>query len=311
MQKQLPNFLIIGAAKSGTTSLYHYLKQHPDVFMPSMKEPSFFAHETNLTFNESNTSSVFSETVKNNTVTTLQDYLALFDGVTTEDAIGEASPVYLYATEAPLIIKKYIPNVKLIVILRNPVQRAFSNYTHFVRSGEEKAENFKSALKYECSRIDKNWHWFWYYIQAGFYAKQLKRYYDVFDASQIKVVLYEELKENPVSMVQNIFDFLGVDSSFCPANIHTTYNVSGTPRSRYLYDLIVRFTTGNSRLKKTLKKLIHEDYRKRALAIIMDKNNQKSESLPFAVREELSRVYRNDILQLQDMISRDLSQWYS
>ena len=128
----LPNFLIIGAAKSGTTSLYSYLNQHPQVYFSPFKEPRFFALEGK----EVNYQGP-SQVVNQKAINTIDEYEKLFAGVTDEVAIGEASTLYLYSPEAPAKIKQYIPQVKLIAILRNPIDRAYSGYCHLVRDGYE------------------------------------------------------------------------------------------------------------------------------------------------------------------------------
>ena len=144
----LPNFLIIGSAKGGTSSLHYYLRQHPQIFMPDLKEPRFFALEGGI-LNFQNPDSA----INYNSITTLREYESLFANVTNELGIGEASPLYLYSEKAARRIKHYVPDAKLMVILRNPVDRAFSCYTHLLREGYETL-SFEAALKAE-SEEDK------------------------------------------------------------------------------------------------------------------------------------------------------------
>lgn len=179
----LPNFLIIGAAKAGTTSLYSYLKQHPDIFMSSWKEPKFFSLEgEKLDFQGP------SQIINTDSINNLESYLELFEGVKDETAIGEASPIYLYSPKAPANIKKYIPDAKLIVVLRHPAERAFSSFAHLIRAGYETL-SFEEALEEEPQRIKEKWAPLWYYKEKGFYAQQLERYFELFDREDRKSVV--------------------------------------------------------------------------------------------------------------------------
>ena len=147
----LPNFLVIGAAKSGTSSLYMYLKQHPEIYMSPIKEPHFFSFD-----DESKMTKGPGDPI-HKAITNFDDYQAQFDGVTDEKAIGEASTSYLYRPEAPGRIHAMLPDAKLIVILRNPVDRAFSAYMHVVRDKRETSKDFAEALSKEESRKAAGW----------------------------------------------------------------------------------------------------------------------------------------------------------
>ena len=150
----MPNFLIIGAVKAGTTSLHDWLSQHPQIYMSSIKELNFFAFEgDNLEVFKGK----FNKEYLAGFETTLQGYRKHFQGVTNEIAIGESSPTYLYHPKAPERIQHYIPDVKLIAILRNPVERAYSNYLHTIRDSIEPFTDFAQALEEEESRIQDGW----------------------------------------------------------------------------------------------------------------------------------------------------------
>ncbi len=149
----LPNFLVIGATKSGTTSLYTYLKQHPEVYMP-MKEPNFFALEGREPPFFRGPEGWKEPSQKR--ITDLEGYRTLFAGASGEKAMGEVSPLYLYAPQAAYRIRRYVPEAKLVAILRNPVERAYSAYMHLVREDREPL-GFAEALKEEERRIQSNW----------------------------------------------------------------------------------------------------------------------------------------------------------
>ena len=296
----LPNFLIIGAAKAGTTSLYHYLGQHPQVYMSPVKEPKFFALEgQQLDYRGPGDA----ERMKSASVTTLQDYQELFEGVSTEIAVGEASTLYLYSEKASASIKHHLPEVKLIAVLRNPVDRAYSNFLYLVRDGIEQLNDFSQALEAEESRIRGRWAPMWHYRQRGFYYLQMKRYFDLFDASRIKVVLYEDMRAGLSGLLSDIFRFLGVDSEFAP-DTSKAHNVSGVPRVGALHNLLVRPNV----VKDALKPLFAAKIRTKARRYLRNKNLAKQD-LPWHIRIELLEGYREDILQLETLIQRDLSGW--
>ena len=228
--KSLPNFLIIGAAKSGTTALYHYLKQHPDVFLTSIKETNFFSLDgINIDFKGPGDS----EGVHRNSITNITEYSHQFSKYKNEKAIGEVCPSYLYFDNAPKNIKKYIPDAKIIAILRDPVDRAFSAWLHLTRDKREYC-SFDKALNNELTRIKENWAEIWHYKEQGMYYKQLSRYYDVFPKDNIKVFFYNDFKNNPKKIYSEICDFIGVNNSF-NVDMDQTHNQGGVPRNRLLY----------------------------------------------------------------------------
>ena len=296
----LPNFLIIGASKSGTTSLYYYLGQHPEVYMSPVKEPKFFAFEgKKLDFRGPEAQ----ERVNSKSVTQIEEYEALFEGVRGEKAIGEASPTYLHNSQAPGRIKHYVPEARLVAVWRNPVERAYSAYVQHVRDGRETL-SFSEALRAEESRIRDNWSPGWGYKRIGFYHRHLTRYYDLFGGDRIRVYLYEELSEDPVAVSRDIFGFLGVDDSFAP-DTSLRHNVSGIPRSHALRRLVKKPNV----VRSALKLLLPEKTRKRISVNVQNWNLEKAPPMPEEARRELIEAYREDILRLQGLVGRDLSGW--
>ena len=295
----MPNFLIIGAAKSGTTSLYHYLKQHPQIYMSPIKEPRFFAFDgMKVDF-----CGPRDENLNRGTITEIEAYRALFQAVSNELAIGEASPTYIYNSRAPGRIKHYIPNVKLIAILRNPAERAYSSFTGLIRDGREPLTDFAEALRQEETRASNNWSFFWHYKKRGFYYIQLKRYFDLFNREQIKIYLYEDFRDNSLGILKDIFRFLDVDDTFVP-DVSLKHNVSGIPRNRAIHIFLAK---PNS-IKSILERIIPERLRWRMRLGLIHRNLIKT-PLRSDVRKHLVQDYREDILKLQDLIQRDLSRW--
>ena len=288
----MPNFLIIGAMKSGTTALYYYLEQHPEIYMSPVKEPNFFSSQE-----QENAA---------DTVTHIETYQHLFRGVSGERAIGEASHSYLYESRAAAQIRRYIPEAKLIAILRNPIDRAYSHFLHMVRSGTEPLDDFAQALQEEAGGIHKE-RTFQDYIGRGLYYDQLKRYFGTFPREQVRVYLYEDLIGAPISTVQDAFRFLKVDDSFVP-DVSLRRNVSGHPKYKSLDRLLRR----QSRIKHAAKIYLPARMRWRlskAFDDLKTRNLVEPPPLQPEVRRQLIKVYREDILKVQELIHRDLSGW--
>lgn len=297
----LPNFLIIGAAKSGTTSLYRYLEQHPEIYV-NAKEPSFFALEGQ---DVQYAGPGDEEGFITRAVTKLEDYEKIFVGVQNELAYGEASVLYLYSPIAPQKIKKHVPHVKLIAILRNPVDRAYSSYLHLRRDGREPVTDFMEALKLEDERVAANWEHQWHYRRLGCYYSQLKRYYDLFPKEQILIFSYDEYIQEPVRVMQEIFSFLGVDSTFEP-DVSVKHNVSGTPRVQSLHTFVRR----PNMVKSWIRPFIPVEKRRGIAARIKKWNidTQKEEISPEA-RKYLTEFYVNEINDLSAITSKNFAYW--
>jgi sulfotransferase family protein len=289
----MPNFLIIGAMKSGTTALYYYLEQHPQIYMSPVKEPNYFC-------------SGEQENSVGNSATRIGDYQDLFKDVSGEKAIGEASHCYLYEPEAAARIQDYIPDAKLIAVLRNPVDRAYSHFLHMVRNGREPLTDFAQALREEETGGYQNRN-LQDYVGRGRYYDQLKRYFNTFSRDQIKVYLYEDLSNAPVDILQDAFRFLGVDDSFVP-DVSLRRNVSGYPKHKTVDKLL----TKPSPIKDALKIYLPARLRWRlskAFDDLKTRNIVEPPPVQSEVRRQLIRVYREDILKVQELIHRDLSVW--
>lgn len=285
----MPNFLIIGAEKAGTSSLYSYLNQHPQIYMSPIKEPQFFTFEGEKLN--------YSYPV---VITNLEDYCNLFQKVPKGIVTGEASPSYIYSPKASERIRYHIPDAKLIAILRHPAERAYSNFVFSLQRGHEPLKDFAQALQAEETRIDNNWGFRWHYKHKGFYYVQMKRYFDKFDRKQIKVYLFEDLIANPIKILKDIFQFLGVEETFNP-DVSIKYNVSGIPN----HDIIPLLMTRLKLMSPVIKQLFSAKLR----SSIKSKLFHKAPPLSPELRGQLIAVYREDILKLQELIQQDLSRW--
>ena len=299
----MPNFLIIGAMKSGTTALYYYLEQHPQIYMSPVKEPNFFAFE-----GERMDARLPGDPkgINRSSVTDIEEYRLLFSRASDEKALGEASHWYLYSSKAVERISYYTPDIRIIAVLRNPVERAYSHFLHSFRTQTEPLDNFARALEEEERGLRNQAH-SEDYVGRGFYSRQLKRYYETFDPSQIRVYLQEDLNTAPVETLQDIFRFLEVDKTFVP-HISLKHNVSGLPKSKLLDNLLRR----PHAIKRTLKLYMPAGMKRRlsrTFDALKTRNLAAPPPLNPEVRRQLIEVYREDILELQNLIGRDLSRW--
>ena len=294
----LPNFIIIGAVRSGTTSVYEYLRQHPQVFMCPFKQTNFFISDLEKPiFNGPRGSILNRERVDN-----LEDYQALFNGVRSEHAIGEASPRYLFTPGTANRIKQLLPDVTLLAILRNPIDRAFSEYSMSKREGLEPCDSFVEALADQERRLREQWA-FCEYINKGFYSCQIEEYYKCFNRAQIHVYLFEDLIQNPAGLLQNIFKIIRVDQNFIP-DTSKKYNASGLIKNPVLRVLWTRTQPARS----IVGAIVPKNFREGAQRFFAMRTLAKLELIP-EVRDHLLDIYREDILKLQDLINRDLSAW--
>lgn len=299
MTMTMPNFLIIGTAKAATTSLYEYLNQHPEIYMSPVKEPRFFAFENE----DLDYCGPGDETRNTTTITRLEDYQALFDGVANEKAIGEASPPYIYIPKAAERIRHHIPDAKLIAILRNPADRAFSNFMHHRGLGYEPCADFADAVAEEEARIAKNWSFVWHYVRRGYYYDQLKRYFDQFPRENIKIIIFEEFLRNKEGSLKEIFGFLNVDETFSP-NLSVQHNPSGEPKSKF----ILRLFRDASLIKEAAKFFVPKSFRADLKRRLMAKNTARRTLSP-EMRRQLMAKYSEDIRNLETLLGRDLSVW--
>jgi hypothetical protein len=295
----LPNFILIGAYKSGTTSMYHYLRGHPEIYLTEIKEMNFWAYEQDQI-----PQSIWGTPLTNNTdqfaIRSMDKYCSLFDGVRNEKAIGDISPMYMMSATAPQNIHQHIPDVKLIAILRNPVDRAYSAYLMHRRSG---LENREPADFFE-DLSDKR------EIHAGFYYSQLVRYFDIFDHANIKVYIFEVLKSNPMSIMQDIYQFLCVSKQYTP-NFNVIHNVGGVPKHPQLHNLLAsrnfwRFQRYFPRISMLFAPVL-----RKVRLMIKNQDLQNAPELHVDIRNRLQDVYYEDIIKLQELTGKKLSIWLS
>ena len=278
-----PNFFIGGAGKAGTTSLYEYLKQVDKIFLPKVKEPNYFSK------------SIDSKILLTNPIKDKKKYLKLYENVTNEIAIGDASPTYLWDPQAPKLIHEKIPNAKFIFILRNPIERAFSHYLFLISLGSE-IDAFEHAIKKSLSfKHDYNGR----ILELGFYGEQLERYFHLFDKNQIKVLFFEEFFKNIQFYLKETIQFLGINHDVNKIEVNLQYNPFTIPRNDFSKKLIQ-----NNTLRKLGKNLIPRDVLPEIKKLV-DKKAQKPKMLKDD-RNTLKTIYLEDIKKLKTILKREL-----
>lgn len=297
----LPNYLVIGAAKAGTTSLRTHLDQHPEVFVTARGEPSFFAHEgETLAF-----SGPGDDDWAHAFVGDLETYESLFAGAGDCKAIGEVSPRYLYFEQAAARIARHVPEVRLVAILRHPVDRAYSHFLMNRGRDCEPAGDLPEAMRREAEREAKGWGWDWRYVGAGLYHHQLERYYARFARERIKVFLYEDLEDERV-FFRELFAFLGVHPDFQP-DTSVRRRQASLPAS-YALQRLVREPSG---AKSLIKQILPATVRAKAKAWANSWNATVPERLAPEVRHDLFvRYFAEDCRLLERLIGRSLAQWF-
>ncbi|MBK6266525.1 sulfotransferase [Marivirga sp. S37H4] len=302
-QNHLPNLLVAGVAKSGTSSLHQYLSQHSEIFMSKRKEPRFITSQVmDFPMGGPKDRKVESWYIKD-----FESYKNLFSEAKDESIRGESSAdtFYFYEKTIP-VIKQYLGDPKIIIILRNPVSRAFSAYQH-LRRDEREHLSFEEALEVEYQRIRDNYELIYHYKAVSMYADALTAFLDNF--SHVKVVINEELSDNPHENLKEIFNFLGVESEV-EVNTATRYNLSGIPRFRYLHEMLFEGKKFMDYTRPVARFFFSAKTRKKISRTLMEKNLQRTH-INEHTKIELIEYFREDIQRTEKILNRNLSHWLS
>ena len=283
----LPNFLIVGAPKAGTTSLCHYLSKHPSVFISSPKEINYFSRDEIIAQN------LYYKDFK---AINLNQYKKLFKKAKDRIAVGEGSVSYLFYPETPQKIKKIIPNVKIIILLRDPINRGFSHFLMDLRLGLVN-NTFEEIIKNN-NNTDL---YYQQYIELGLYYQQVKRYIDNFGKDRVKIYLQDDMRDNMKDVLKDLFTFLEIDNSMIP-KINKKYNIFSISKYNFINKIYVFHRT-----RKYLSKILpnnNKEYLKKILFQNYDKPKLNDD-----IKTYLLSVYLDDINNLEQLINRDLSNW--
>jgi hypothetical protein len=289
----LPDFIVVGAAKAGTTALYWYLADHPDVFMSRVKETNYFAFglddDGRLLYGDPE--------LHHFPIRTLESYQRSFEGAEGARAVGEASPIYLECPQSAARIRDTIPDARIICGLRDPVDRAYSDYLMYLRSRGRRFDPERELTPSAAwARPDSHW------MQISSYHEALQRYFDGFRRDRIFVFLFDDLKADQAGLVRDLYRFLGVDDRFVP-DFDTPHNVGGMPAS-----MLKEKVFTNDALRRAVDPWIPKraaDWARRART----RNLRRAPRLPTELANELRERFRDDIAKTADLIGRDLNVW--
>lgn len=293
----LPSFFIVGGSHSGTTSLHHLLRAHPDVFVPARKEPNYFAFEGE--------NPVFvgpgSRWLRATSVLRRDAYERLFEDAAPHQVVGEVSPRYLSTPSSAAAIRRLVPGARIVAVLRHPVDCAYSTFLHRRREGWEPCRSLRQALEDEPRRVERGWS-MGRLRSAGFHAENLRRYYEQFPDDQIRVYLYDDLVDDLRGTMADLFGFVGADPGF-EVDGARRYNRSGTIRQ----PLLRVFWRHSYGLRRALRPLLPRAWRDAAHARIH--RDLERPPLPADLYRDLLEIYRSDIEELQELLGRDLTHW--
>ncbi len=294
-QEMWPNFFIVGARKCATTSLYFYLKEIPGVYMSPIKELYYFAPHA----------------LQNNVIDVIRDkkeYQRLFKNAKGHIAIGEATNIYLWDPDSPELIHQTVPHAHIIISLRDPIERAYSQYLMRMKYSGKKT-SFYDDLMQDYKSQEKVFGRSVLYVELGMYYEQVKRYFDVFGRQQVKVIIFEEFIQDPVKYVNEVLAFLGVNHRVSKITGH--YNPDSVPRNPlavWIFGFFRWLRTNNIRFYKVLS-LLPDSIVESAPEKILFKGTQKPKMDPKAVKF-LREIYYDDVLKLQSLLGRPLP-WHT
>jgi len=294
-----PNFLIIGAARSGTTALASFMSEHPDVFMSTPKEPHFLAFDSPVRFSGPGDDNLFNDIV----FTDEKSWLGLFDKAT-EKRRGEGSVTTLWKphTSIPRIDRLCDPEVRLIAVLRDPVDRAFSNFL-YLRSRGNEGGDFPTCLDLEQQRIADGWSHMWQFATLSNYADQIQPFAEHY-GDRLLVVLQEDFETNPGDVLARVFRHLDIDPTV-RVDTDREVNRGGVPKSAAL-SKVVNSLRSNATIKGTVKRIVPQRSRERLRTALL-----RRPTIPDDTRSRLVEQFRPGIIELEQILDRDLSVWPS
>ena len=301
---RLPDFLLVGAAKSATSSLDAYLGQHPQIAMASEKESWFFSFYKNPP-------RYTSPGLLNNVVSELDMYLKLYDGAEANQILGDACPSYLYTYEdtirniRQLYSADVLARLKIIISLREPVSRAYSQFYTFKRSVHEPLP-FEQAIQEGTvkERLQDNWNIFYDYPGFGLYSKQVGAFQQAFGKERVLVLLYDDIQADMPKVCRDIFTFLEIDPDIIVDDSLKHNSVAGEAKIQWF----VAALFSENKFKRMISALIPKKLRMILIHIVVN-TLLKRDSMDVDTFKQLSEYFTKDILELEQLIGRDLSSW--
>ena len=298
----LPDFFVAGAPKAGTTALHAALAQHPELYLSTVKEPKFFLTDgPPPTQGGPGDAKTYREHVWRRS-----DYEALFDAAPAGTLRGESTPFYLYRGDAQRRIKALVPNARLIIVVRDPVERAHSNWTHLWSAGLDPIGDFVMACAAEDERVAAGWADFWHYKRIGLYGQQLQHLYSVFPPEQVLVIRYRDLVDDPRGALDRICGFLGVGQGVIDhlPRENVTAHPEPTRRHQYTARILRAASAFTVRLPGHKGREIVD-----RLESSLQEGAAPRQPLTWAERHALLPFFEADIRLLEELTGDDYSHW--
>ena len=293
-----PNFIIAGFPKCGTTSLHHYLNEHPEIYMPAQKELHFFTFNILSKLKNGPKDATIKETQIDNS----EKYLSFYKNVRNEVAIGDASPSYINYPSQFKKIKEYLNDPKIIIILRDPINRAYSNYLHLKREHRETL-TFKESILKEDERITNKYSDFWYYKFNSTYYDKIIKAKEIF--SDVLILTSEDLSKNGQATLKSIYNFLEVDDTFELKRNFKNFNQGG----HYKTNLFTKIIFQPSTLKNTIKKFIKPTpFLKIIISKIANIFSKKPKKIDAESLKYLKKYFKKEVEKLETL-NIDTSKW--
>jgi hypothetical protein len=301
----LPDFFLIGAPKAGTTALHAALAQHPQLYLSPVKEPKFYLCDGRPPrgFGQRGPGDAHSA---QEWVWRRRDYEKLFDPAPAGLLRGESTPFYLYDRAAQRRIHADVPNAKLLVVLRDPIDRAYSNWMHLRSDGLEPISDFASAWAAEDHRVAQGWAPFWHYRRLGLYGEQIRDLIDRFGRDQVHVLRYRDLVETPVEALDAVSSFLGVSTGLIGGAKRANSHPYVAPSART--EAIARMVRVGAALGALAPPQVWRQA-SRPLLAALQRGASRRPVLPAEVRMRLVESYREDNTLLGELTGRSFADW--
>jgi hypothetical protein len=299
----LPDFFVAGAPKAGTTALHAALARHPELYLSPVKEPKFFltAQEPPPAQGGPGDARTYREHIWRR-----PDYEALFAAAPTGTLRGESTPFYLYRADAQRRIRKLIPAARLIVVLRDPIERAHSNWTHLWSAGLDPVDDFVRACAAEERRIAAGWADFWHYVRLGQYGRQLEHLYSVFPREQVLVFRYRSLVAEPARLLDVVCRFLGAEPGLLTEVPRE--NVTAHPDPTGWHRSVGRLLRAGSAVTSRLPRHAGSSVLER-LEWHLQSDARPRQPLTWDQRKALIPRFESDIRLLESLTGEDFSDW--
>ena len=297
-----PDFFVVGAPKAGTTALFHWLNDHPDVFLPVVKEPAYFTYSGKPATPKNGP---YDPDYVRQIAQDSGAYAALYDAAGSR-LTGDISPIYLIDENAAERIAAVRPDARIIVLLRDPVDRAFSQFLHHVRDSLETCETFDDALDMEAQRLRDGWSWGHGYATHGHYAAQIERYLLCFPREQILFLEFQELQLEPEVCWRRICSHLALEHKSLVRNerVNATAGLTQVPRRPGISRHLRHSGTLQTRLKRFVPKSSRAWLRK-----LLEGRGRPVPVLSTETKRSLAGRYRDERTKIEEQTGLSLNHW--